>query len=337
MEILVTGGAGFIGMHACIRFARNGFTVTLLDDLSREGSEENLRLLLKIVPGLKFIKCDLSKKSALDEALGDSGFDCILHLAAQTAVTTSVLKPQLDFDVNAIGSFNILEWARKRRVKPIILYSSTNKVYGSLSQLKLVETQSRYVPAKQTAEMGVDEDFQLSFRSPYGCSKGYADQIFLDYSDSFDMQTVVFRQSCIYGTHQFGVEDQGWLAWMALAGLKNRKITIFGDGKQVRDILFVDDLISAFELAIELIHNVSGQAFNIGGGYSNSLSILEYLEFLKDLNIHVGFSFAETRIGDQRYFVSSNNKASQLLGWQPNTDFKDGIPQMVSWIRENRL
>ena len=337
MRVLVTGGAGFIGLHSCMRFASEGFTVTVLDDLSRIGSEENLNLLVSAIPNLNFIKCDISKKADLDLALKDLRFDCILHLAAQTAVTISVTNPQLDFDVNASGSFNILEWARLQETKPILIYSSTNKVYGSLPGLELQENSSRYLPSQITESLGVDENFQLSFRSPYGCSKGYADQLFLDFFDTYGLRTVVFRQSCIYGTHQFGVEDQGWLAWMAVAGLKNHPVTIFGDGKQVRDVLFVDDLVSAFELAIKSIDRVSGEVFNIGGGYPNSLSILEYLDYLEELKVGVTRSFAETRVGDQKYYVSNNDKAALLLGWRPKVRYSDGIPQMVDWIRKYRL
>ena len=337
MRVLVTGGAGFIGLHSCMRFARQGFTVTVLDDLSRIGSEANLNLLANAIPNLSFIKCDISRKANLDKALKGLVFDCILHLAAQTAVTTSVTNPQLDFDVNALGSFNILEWARLQKTKPMLIYSSTNKVYGSLPELALEENSNRYLPSQISPSLGIDENFQLSFRSPYGCSKGYADQLFLDFFATYGLKTVVFRQSCIYGTHQFGVEDQGWLAWMALAGLKNQPVTIFGDGKQVRDVLFVDDLVSAFELAINSIDSVSGEVFNIGGGHPNSLSILEYLDFLKELEVVVTRSFAETRVGDQKYFVSNNAKAAVSLGWHPNVRYSDGIPQMVDWIRKYRL
>lgn len=337
MRILVTGGAGFIGLHTCIRFARQGYAVTIIDDLSRIGSEENLKLLVRTIPNLGFIKCDISSKSALDLALKDLVFDCIVHLAAQTAVTTSIMNSRLDFDVNAQGSFNILEWARVQETMPIMIYSSTNKVYGSLHELGLEENSSRYLPVNKLESLGIDESFQLSFRSPYGCSKGYADQLFIDYSNTYGLKTVVFRQSCIYGTHQFGVEDQGWLAWMALAGLTSHPVTIYGNGKQVRDLLYVDDLVAAFELAITFIDKVSGEVFNIGGGYPNSLSILEYLNLLAELKILVAYSFAETRVGDQRYFVSNNNKASLLLGWHPRTPYNDGIPQMVDWIRKYRL
>jgi CDP-paratose 2-epimerase len=337
MKVLITGGAGFIGFHTVRRFSSTGHEVTILDNLSRLGASSNLHMILQESPKVKFINQDISNRIALFRSLDSLTFDVVIHLAAQTAVTTSLIDPLGDFNSNAIGSLNILEWARAQDMAPILIYASTNKVYGSLAGTSLIELDSRYsiVGLKAT---GVDETHQLSLKSPYGCSKGYADQAFLDYFESFDIPTVVFRQSCIYGTFQYGVEDQGWVAWMALAALENRKIRIYGNGKQVRDLLFVDDLIDAYELAIDNIKLVRGKAFNIGGGLLNSVSILEYLEFISDfLNKPVDFDFYDSRVGDQRYFVSENSKLEHFLNWHPKISISNGLPKMISWIQDNRL
>lgn len=339
MQILITGGAGFIGFHSARYFMALGYLVTVLDDLSRTGSSLNLQLLLRESPDIKFIKCDVSVRRELFESLDNLTFDVIIHLAAQTAVTTSLINPIRDFTSNAIGSHNILEWARAQKKAPFLIYSSTNKVYGDLQDTKLIESDTCYSYVTQGIQgSGIDESQQLSFRSPYGCSKGYADQAFIDYSESFDIPTVVFRQSCIYGTFQYGVEDQGWVAWMALATLKNKEINIYGNGKQVRDLLYVDDLVLAFENAINSQALVQGQAFNIGGGHTNSVSIIEYLNFISThLNVQIKYRFHPPRLGDQKYFVSDNAKITEVLGWQPNTPIEDGIPRMIDWISKNRI
>lgn len=339
MRILITGGAGFIGFHTARHFHSLGNKITVLDNLSRNGSSLNLRLLQSQTPDIEFIRADITEQEELFAVLENKIFDVVIHLAAQTAVTTSLVNPRSDFESNSIGSLNVLEWARVQKVSPFLIYSSTNKVYGCLRGTNLVEQDSRYslITLGET-NLGIDEMQQLSFKSPYGCSKGYADQAFLDYSESFGIPTVVFRQSCIYGTFQYGVEDQGWAAWMALAALEKRKINIYGNGKQVRDLLFVDDLVLAYENAINNQELVRGNAFNIGGGYKNSMSILEYLEFIGDyLKMPIDYSFLPPRLGDQKYFVSNNDKLMEILGWRPKTTLFDGIPQMVTWIRKNRI
>ena len=339
MRILITGGAGFIGFHSARHFSSLGNKITILDDLSRPGASFNLQLLLEGSPNIDFIKCDVSIREELFESLGSFTFDVVLHLAAQTAVTTSLVNPSNDFNSNALGSLNILEWARAQKKVPFIVYSSTNKVYGDLYGANLVENESRYSYITEgNQSLGINEEQQLSFKSPYGCSKGYADQAFLDYFESFNVPTVVFRQSCIYGTFQYGVEDQGWVAWMALATLGKKEISIYGNGKQVRDLLFVDDLVQAYEKAINNQTQVQGKAFNIGGGYTNSMSIVEYLDFISDhLKTQIDYSFHPPRLGDQKYFVSDNAKITEVMGWKPNTRATDGIPQMIDWISKNRI
>ena len=249
--------------------------------------------------------------------------DAVLHLAAQVAVTTSVADPRADFEINALGTFNVLEAVRLAGAGPAVLYSSTNKVYGNLEHVHVVERDGRY--AYENFPTGVDESEPLDFHSPYGCSKGAGDQYVRDYARIYGLKTVVFRQSCIYGTRQFGIEDQGWIAWFCLATLRGQPFTIFGDGKQIRDTLWVDDLINAYEAAIERIDTVSGEVFNVGGGPSNTLSLLELVAMLE---AHFGRKlnppFADWRPGDQRVFVADIGKAERLLGWRPEVSTARG-------------
>ncbi|MFH0793188.1 MAG: GDP-mannose 4,6-dehydratase, partial [bacterium] len=259
----------------------------------------------------------------------------VLHLAAQVAVTTSVADPREDFEVNALGTFNLLEAIRASKTNPIVIYSSTNKVYGGMEKVEVVERNNRY--RYKDFDQGIPESIQLDFHSPYGCSKGAADQYVRDYSRIYGMRTVVLRQSCIYGYRQFGVEDQGWVAWFIIAAQLGKPITIYGDGKQVRDILFIEDLIDAFDLAIKKIAKVSGRVFNIGGGPKNQMSLLELLGMIEKLAGKAPeFSFSDWRPGDQRVYVSSIEKAAAELGWKPKTDMKTGIKRLFDWVAENR-
>jgi CDP-paratose 2-epimerase len=262
--------------------------------------------------------------------------DSILHLAAQVAVTTSLSDPRTDFEVNALGTFNVLEAVRKvdTNTKPIVLYSSTNKVYGDLEELRIDELSTRYHLADLPA--GVSEHQQLDFHSPYGCSKGAADKYVRDYARVYGIPTVVFRQSCIYGPQQFGVEDQGWLAWFSIASIAKRPVTIYGTGKQVRDVLYVEDLLRLYEGAIEQISLARGNVYNVGGGNDNATSILEFLD---DLEVRHALPLPRThgaiRQGDQKVFVSDNSKAAEALGWRPEMPIADGVHELVGWVRKN--
>jgi CDP-paratose 2-epimerase len=258
----------------------------------------------------------------------------VFHLAAQVAVTTSVQNPRQDFDINALGTFNVLEAVRASRARPIVIYSSTNKVYGKLANLEVAERGNRY--EYRDLPSGVPEHQPIDFFSPYGCSKGTGDQYVLDYSRIYDLRTVVFRQSCIYGPHQFGVEDQGWLAWFAIRALNRQPVTIYGDGKQVRDVLFVDDLIAAYQAAVARIDSASGQAYNVGGGPRYTLSLLELLELLHQrLGRPMESRFDEWRPGDQKVYISDLSKISRDLGWSPKVDPAAGVGRLVDWLREN--
>lgn len=334
-NILITGGAGFIGVNAVKRFVEDGFDVTVFDNLSRRGTDLNVKYLENHYAGkYRLVKGDVRNDISSLKELAAS-HDVILHLAAQVAVTTSVTDPRTDFDINALGTFNVLEAARASAKKPMVIYASTNKVYGGLEHMPVVEDGDR-VKFKEGMS-GVTEICPLDFHSPYGCSKGAADQYVRDYSRIYDLKTVVLRQSCIYGPHQLGVEDQGWVAWFLIAAMFGRPVTVYGTGKQVRDLLYVDDLVDLYALAIDKIDMVSGQAFNVGGGMKNSLSLLEFLRIIdQDLKMPMKFSFSDWRPGDQPIFVSDNSKAKALLRWEPKTDVQKGIVHLVEWLKDNR-
>lgn len=334
-SVLITGGAGFIGVNAAKKFLDASHSVTVLDNLSRKGTDINAKFLEEHYKGkYEFVKADVRTDQKVLNKLAESN-DVILHLAAQVAVTTSVTDPRTDFDINALGTFNVLEAARLSTKKPAILYASTNKVYGGLEHLQVVESGSR-VKFKDDIE-GVDEACPLDFHSPYGCSKGAADQYVRDYARLYNLQTVVFRQSCIYGPHQLGVEDQGWVAWFLIAAMFGRPVTVYGTGKQVRDLLYVDDLTDLYVRAVEKIDAVKGQVFNIGGGHRNSLSLLEFLDIIdKDLKMPMKHSFSDWRPGDQPIFVSNNAKAKKLLGWEPKMDVRKGIKNLLDWLQANK-
>jgi CDP-paratose 2-epimerase len=335
MKWLITGGAGFIGCHAAVTLHNAGHTVVVLDDLSRPGSEHNLAWL-KASGVTAHIRADITDAAAVDAAFAaHADADVVLHLAAQVAVTTSVVNPRHDFAVNALGTFNLLEATRTvAGGQPAFLYASTNKVYGGLEHLRLAETATRWELADRPD--GIAEDEPLDFHSPYGCSKGAADQYVRDYSRIYGLRTVVFRQSCIYGTRQFGVEDQGWIAWFVIAATTGRAVTVFGDGKQVRDALWANDLVDLYVRAVERIDRASGQVFNVGGGPANSLSLLDLLARMEGLaGRPLEHTFAAERPGDQKVFVSCNRKAEQVLGWRPAVGLDAGLEQLARWIRDN--
>jgi len=334
-NILITGGAGFIGVNAVRRCIERGDTVTVFDNLSRRGTDLNVQYLEDHYAGkYRLVKGDIRTDISSLKELAAS-HDVIMHLAAQVAVTTSVIDPRTDFDINALGTFNILEAARQSSKKPAIIYASTNKVYGGLEHMPVVDDGDR-VTFKSGAS-GVTEMCPLDFHSPYGCSKGAADQYVRDYSRMYGLQTVVLRQSCIYGPHQLGVEDQGWVAWFLIAAMFGRPVTVYGTGKQVRDLLYVEDLVDLYMQTIEKIDGVSGEVFNVGGGMNNSLSLLEFLRIIdEDLGMPIKHLFSDWRPGDQPIFVSDNSKAKALLQWEPTTDVRKGIVHLVEWLKENK-
>jgi CDP-paratose 2-epimerase len=337
MRILITGGAGFIGCNLAQACIRAGHRVTLFDNLSRRGSQANLEWLRNSagMGQFSFVKGDIRDYPALLTAA--EGQQAIYHLAAQTAVTTSVIDPRSDFEVNALGTFNVLEAARQAGDNSIVIFSSTNKVYGGLEGVQVDEQATRYTLPHYPN--GLSETQPLDFHSPYGCSKGAADQYVRDYARIYGLRTVVFRQSCIYGQRQMGVEDQGWVAWFVIAALMGKPITIYGDGKQVRDLLHVDDLARAFQMATECVDLTAGQVYNLGGGLANTLSV--WAEFGPLLGELLGRPVAtaglsDWRAGDQLVFVTDNGKAKRDFGWEPQIGVRDGIGRLVDWVRANR-
>ncbi len=336
MHYFITGGAGFIGSNYVARLLGRGERVTVYDNLSRAGAERNLAWLRSRFGQNAFtlIRGDVRDADLLASSLGDA--DVVVHLAAQVAVTTSVEDPRTDFEINALGTFNVLEAVRQSPKRPMVIYASTNKVYGGMEDVKIVEEETRYRYAD--LPFGVPESQPLDFHSPYGCSKGSGDQYVRDYARIYGIPTVVFRQSCIYGLRQFGIEDQGWVAWFVIAAVTGRPITIYGDGKQVRDVLFVDDLLDAYDAAVARRGEVAGEVFNIGGGPQNTISIWrEFAPLLeKALGRSVPVSYGDWRPGDQRVYISDIRKAERLLGWKPRVGVEEGIARLVEWVKANR-
>jgi CDP-paratose 2-epimerase len=334
-SILITGGAGFIGTNSAIHFAALGWKVAILDNLSRRGTEKNLAWLQDQQPGIAFHQVDIRQFDALAAVVADVKPDMVLHLAAQVAVTTSYTNPREDFEINALGSFNVMEAVRLRAPQAFVLYASTNKVYGGMETMPVSRGERGYV--FQDLPLGVREDQPLDFHSPYGCSKGVADQYTIDYARIYDLQTCSFRQSCIYGIRQFGIEDQGWVAWFRIAALLDKPITLYGDGWQTRDVLNVADLTQAYEAAWNHRDAVSGQAFNIGGGPVNTLCLRDLLSFLEEeLAITLSPRHGATRPGDQPVFVCDIRKAQELMGWAPRIGVEAGVKDLIRWVRQNR-
>lgn len=336
-KILVCGGAGFIGFHASKRYLTEGCQVHVLDNLSRNGARANFLTLLeaaKSLPGeLKFHHVDIRIAHDVSAVVKAVQPDLVVHEAAQVAVTTSVVNPRLDFEINALGTFNVLEAVREQSPEAFFVFASTNKVYGGMEDVAVVEEERRY-RYKDYPE-GLDESRTLDFHSPYACSKGAADQYVHDYSRIFGLRTAVFRQSCIYGTNQFGVEDQGWIAWFTIARVLGRPVTIYGTGKQVRDILWVEDLVEAYDCAWK--QNKAGAVYNMGGGADNSLSLLELVELLDDLHpTDLKLEFGDVRPGDQPVYIANANKAREELGWKPQVDPAQGVEKLYRWVVENK-
>ena len=333
--VLITGGAGFVGTNLAHRLASQGRQVLLYDDLSRPGVDRNLAwLLAEHGDRVRLVMADVCDRKALEKAVAASG--AIFHFAAQVAVTTSLEDPRHDFAVNAGGTLNLLEAMRRLENPPPMVFTSTNKVYGALPDVELAEGDERYRPVDpQIAGHGIDESRPLDFHSPYGCSKGAADQYVLDYARTFGLPTCVFRMSCIYGPHQCGSEDQGWVAHFLISALDERPITLYGDGKQVRDILYVEDLVDAFQVAVARMDRISGEAFNLGGGPANSVSLLQVLERAAELQgEEPRVAFDDWRAGDQRYYVSDTTKITRATGWRPKVSAADGIGRLYRWLAD---
>jgi CDP-paratose 2-epimerase len=334
-RILVTGGAGFIGSNLCTHLVSQGHEVIIYDNLSRPGAQKNLAWLRENHgDDLALVEADVRDYPSLQSAVVDC--EVVYHLAGQVAVTWSVTDPREDFEINALGTLNVLEAIRSCETPPILLFTSTNKVYGGMDAVELVELDTRHIYA--SLPQGVSEAQPLDFHSPYGCSKGAADQYVRDYARIYGLKTVVFRMSCIYGPRQFGVEDQGWVAHFLIASVLGRPITIYGDGKQVRDVLFVDDLIAAMEAAVERIDVTGGQVYNIGGGPENTISVwTEFHPLLRDLLGHeIPVSYADWRPGDQLVYVSDTSKAHSDLGWKPQTSAQEGIEKLFRWVTDKK-
>lgn len=337
MKYLITGGAGFIGSNLANTLLTRGEKVIIHDNFIRDGSKSNIAWL-KETHGNTFsiINGDLRRLEQKEMIKTIKKVDVVVHLAAQVAVTTSVKNPREDFEINALGTFNILEAVRNSGNNPIFIYSSTNKVYGDLGDLKITEKSNRYEFSNM--KWGISEKRNLDFHSPYGCSKGAADQYVRDYARIYGLNTIVFRQSCIYGPRQFGVEDQGWVAWFIIALTLGKSITIYGNGKQVRDLLYIDDLIKVYDLAIKNIKVTKGQIYNIGGGRENTISVWhEFKPILEDLfKRKINAYFSDFRPGDQPIFVSDIRKAKNNFGWEPKIEVKQGIGKLFSWIQNNK-
>lgn len=335
-EVIISGGAGFTGANFVDHYLREGSRVTVFDNLSRKGSLENVSWLrqhpqasnLEIIVGdVRFPPAQL--ETAIERA------DAFFHFAAQVAVTTSVTNPREDFELNALGTFNMLELVRaSKSKKPVFFFSSTNKVYGGMEDIATVE--GALAHAYRDFPEGIPENRILDFHSPYGCSKGAADQYVRDYARIYDMPTVVFRQSCIYGYRQFGIEDQGWIAWFIIAAILGRPITIYGDGKQVRDILFIEDLIEAYKSAWKHIDITAGKAYNVGGGPSNTISLHQLIDYLRTLGLEIDPTYSDWRPGDQPVYISDIRKASDQFGWQPKIEWQQGVKKLVDWVKDNR-
>ena len=335
MNALITGGAGFVGSNLAAYLLGKGEKLTVFDSLARHGAAENLAWLRSL--GLtEFVHGDVRNAFDVEQTIKNVQPDVIFHLAGQVAMTTSMQSPRRDFEINVLGSINVLEAVRQYTPKTAIIYASSNKVYGNLDHLDLVEAETRYQP--RSSQKGVDEAVAIEFHTPYGCSKGAADQYMLDYARGFGLNTVVFRHSTIYGGRQFATYDQGWVGWFCRQAIESKQdpdrpaFTVSGDGKQVRDLLHVSDAVNAYVSAFEHIEAARGQAFNIGGGIENSMSLLELLLFLqKRLGITLKYEHLPWRQSDQKFFVADNSKAERLIQWSPKTSKEQGIEDTIGW------
>ena len=332
---LITGGAGFIGSNYAHRLIKRGENVVILDNLSRKGAKENLNWLEQSFgkEAFIFIQGDIRNRDELINA--SKSAEIIVHLAAQVAVTSSIANPRTDFEINALGTFNVLEAAKNSKKQPLVLYASTNKVYGGMEDLKIREEEMRY--SFIDLPLGIGEDRPIDFHSPYGCSKGCADQYVRDFARIYHLPTVVFRQSCIYGPRQFGIEDQGWVAWFIIAAQLGKPLSIYGDGKQVRDLLFIDDLLDVYDAAVEKNKLCTGQIFNIGGGINHTISIWKEFQPLMEriLRREVPYQVYDWRQGDQKVYISDIRKAENALQWSLKVNIDEGMNRLNLWVTEN--
>ncbi|MDR0952718.1 MAG: GDP-mannose 4,6-dehydratase [Elusimicrobiota bacterium] len=338
MKYLITGGYGFLGSNLAAKLISKNETVLLYDNLSRVGSNLNLKWL-EGIGVFKFAQASTLDYNQLSQTIEAFNPDIIFHFAGQVAMTTSIANPRLDFETNTLGAFNLLEAVRQYAPKAGVIYSSTNKVYGDLEQYAYTEDKTRY-NCKECPN-GFDENTQLEFHSPYGCSKGAADQYILDYSRIFKINTAVFRHSSMYGSRQFGTFDQGWVSWFCQQAIMTKndpktEFTISGSGKQVRDLLHADDMVALYKTAADNIAKINGQVFNIGGGIENSMSLLELFSLLEsELKIKLNYQKLAPRESDQKFFVADITKAKKLLNWTPKVDKITGIKNMLSWLEQN--
>jgi CDP-paratose 2-epimerase len=335
-NILISGGAGFIGCNAAQRYALRGDQVTCIDQLSRTGSERNLAWLTSLhLPNLTFVKADIRDANGVSKLFNENAYDVVLHCAAQVAVTLSIQDPVYDHAVNTLGTLNMLEGLRKgKNPKAFFVFTSTNKVYGGLEDLKITEDSSRY--RLTDLPNGIPETQNLDFHSPYGCSKGAADQYTRDYARIYDLNTTVFRQSCIYGPQQVGIEDQGWIAWFIRKALIEASVNVYGTGKQVRDLLFIDDLLDAYDLAEAKMQTTRGQIYNMGGGPTSAQSVVEVLEIIKKDFPKLEWKMEAWRAGDQKVYISDISKAERDFGWKPKVGSAEGISKLIAWAKENQ-
>ncbi|WP_369726690.1 MULTISPECIES: NAD-dependent epimerase/dehydratase family protein [unclassified Bradyrhizobium] len=331
--VLITGGCGFIGCNLADRLAQRGESVLVLDNLARAGVRENAQWLRsrhgeKIAITVADIREPIPVIDAVREARA------VLHLAAQVAVTDSVSDPASDFEINARGTLNVLEAVRLHNRQAPVIFASTNKVYGRLIEDSAITLSGRrYMPTDVLLAAGVSENAPLDFYSPYGCSKGTADQYVHDYARVFGLRTVVMRMSCIYGPRQFGTEDQGWIAHFLLSALRGNPLTIYGDGKQVRDALHVSDAVSAWLAVLDRMDSVRGRVFNLGGGPANAISLLELIDAITELTgRNVAYSFADWRPGDQPWYVTDTSALSTTIGWAPQIAVTEGLRSLHTWL-----
>lgn len=334
MKLLITGGCGFLGSNLAADALLRADELVIFDNLSRQGSRRNLEWLAS-QGSFQFQYGDIRNRNDIELVVNTFKPDAIFHLAGQVAMTTSIANPQMDFEINVLGTFNLLESVRKYVPESIVVYSSTNKVYGDLEQFDYCEADTRY--SCLDCPNGFDEKVQLSFQSPYGCSKGAADQYMLDYASIFDLNTVVFRHSSMYGGRQFATYDQGWVGWFCQKAVEAKmgttnSFTISGNGKQVRDVLHSEDMKRLYLCAIKNIELARGQAFNIGGSFDNSLSLLELFRMIEEItNAKLSYQLLASRKSDQRVFIADISKAMRLLDWKPQVSAFDGISNMIDW------
>lgn len=334
-SVLITGGAGFIGTNVAKSYLAAGHAVHVFDNLSRAGVERNISELKEAYPDdLRFTVGDVRDRVQIQKAVESAS--TVYHLAAQVAVTSSLDDPRADMETNLMGTLHVLEAVRQNNPECPVLFTSTNKVYGRLGSVSICERNGRHEPEDVLlSRNGIGEAHPLEFLSPYGCSKGAADQYVLDYAHSFNLRACVFRMSCIYGTHQLGSEDQGWVAHFLRQALKAEPITIFGDGRQVRDLLFVDDLVRAMRLALENMRVASGRAFNMGGGVQNSTNLLDLIDEIRQLTRgNVEIEWGPERLADQRWFVADTTRAREVLGWSPKINIREGLRKLHHWYME---